>query len=144
MIPLGFIVHGLETDVGISWAFSMPSYKSLKGGPLYLERLYNCLLDCFCPPLSRKRGDIKSHSSVCPSVCLSVCPSVTKTLTLAITFALLQIELWYLYVCSLWQDLSGGTMSWPWRWPLTFFKVKFVAERGTTILWICLFWQICP
>ena len=27
----------------------------------------------FCPPLSRKRGDIKSHSSVCPSVPLSVC-----------------------------------------------------------------------
>ena len=27
----------------------------------------------FCPPLSRKRGDIKSHSSVCPSVRLSVC-----------------------------------------------------------------------
>ena len=57
-----------------------------------------------CPPLSRKHGDIKSHSSVrpsvCLSVCLSVCPSVcmsvTKSLTLAITFALLQIELWYL------------------------------------------------
>ena len=42
----------------------------------------------YCPPLSRKRGDIKSHSSVRPSV--------TKTLTLAITFVLLQIELWYL------------------------------------------------
>ena len=54
------------------------------------------LLHSYCPPLSRKRGDIKSHSSVRPSVCLSVCPSVTKTLTLAITFALLQIELWYL------------------------------------------------
>ena len=26
-----------------------------------------------CPPLSRKRGDIKSHSSVCPVVCPSVC-----------------------------------------------------------------------
>ena len=39
---------------------------------------------------------------------------------------------------SLWQDLSNGTMSWPWPWPLTYFKVKFVAERGTTILWICL------
>ena len=26
-----------------------------------------------CPPLSRKRGDIKSHSSVCPSVHQSVC-----------------------------------------------------------------------
>ena len=26
-----------------------------------------------CPPLSRKRGDIKSHLSVCPSVCPSVC-----------------------------------------------------------------------
>ena len=30
-------------------------------------------------------------------------------------------------------------MSWPWPWPLTFFKVKVVAERGTTILRICLF-----
>ena len=29
-----------------------------------------------CPLLSRKRGDIKSHSSVCPSVRPSVCPSV--------------------------------------------------------------------
>ena len=29
-----------------------------------------------CPPLSRKRGDIKSHSSVRPSLCLSVCLSV--------------------------------------------------------------------
>ena len=46
----------------------------------------------FCPPLSRKRGDIKSHSSIRPSVRLSV----TKTLTLAITFALLQVELSYL------------------------------------------------
>ena len=27
----------------------------------------------FCPPLSRKRGDIESHSSVPLSVCLSVC-----------------------------------------------------------------------
>ena len=45
-----------------------------------------------CPPLSRKRWDIKSHSSVRHSVPLSV----TKTLTLAITFALLQVELWYL------------------------------------------------
>ena len=55
-----------------------------------------CLIYIYCPPLSRKRGDIKSHSSVCLSVSPSVCPSVTKTLTLAITFALLQIELWYL------------------------------------------------
>ena len=49
-----------------------------------------------CPPLSRKCGDIKSHSSVRQSVRLSVSPSVTKTLTLAITFALLQVELWHL------------------------------------------------
>ena len=48
----------------------------------------------YCPPLSRKRGDIKSHF-VRLSVCLSVRLS-QKTLTLAITFALLQIELWYL------------------------------------------------
>ena len=50
----------------------------------------------YCPPLSRKRGDIKSHSSVSQSVRQSVSPSVTKFLTLAITFALLQVELWYL------------------------------------------------
>ena len=35
-------------------------------------------------------------------------------------------------------------MSWPWRWPLTYFKVKFVAERGTTILWICLLFFLYP
>ena len=35
-------------------------------------------------------------------------------------------------------------MSWPWRWPLTYFEVKFVAERGTTILWICLLYQYQP
>ena len=28
---------------------------------------------CYCPPLSRKRGDIKSHSSVRLSLCPSVC-----------------------------------------------------------------------
>ena len=34
------------------------------------------LIQNFCPPLSRKRGDIKSHSSGRPSLCLSVRPSV--------------------------------------------------------------------
>ena len=57
-------------------------------------------IDHYCPPLSQKRGDIKSHLSVClsfrPSLRPSLCLSVTKTLTLAITFALLQVELWYL------------------------------------------------
>ena len=50
----------------------------------------------FCPPLSWKRGDIKSHSSVCPSLCLSLCPSVTKTLTWLISSEVLKIEHWYL------------------------------------------------
>ena len=59
------------------------------------QRPVNILCD-FCAPLSRKRGDIKSHSSVCLSVRPSVCLSVTKTLTLAVTFALLQVEPWYL------------------------------------------------
>ena len=66
----------------------------------------------------------------------SVCKSVTKTITLALNFALESIDTWH--VCSLWQDLSDGTMLWLWPWPLTYFKVKFVAEQGTTILWICL------
>ena len=47
-----------------------------------------CGLPPYCPPLSRKRGDIKSHSSVPLSVC--------HKKTLAITFALLQVQLWYL------------------------------------------------
>ena len=34
------------------------------------------LISIYCPPLSRKRGDIKSHSSVRLSVRLSVRPSV--------------------------------------------------------------------
>ena len=47
----------------------------------FLKRLFYkklCYYQClyFCPPLSRKRVDIKSHSSVRPSGCLSVCPSV--------------------------------------------------------------------
>ena len=50
------------------------------------------LLGVFCPPLSRKRGDIKSHSSVCLSVPLSVRLSVTKTLTWLISSELLKIE----------------------------------------------------
>ena len=54
----------------------------------------------YCPPLSRKRGDIKSHSSVCLSVRPSVPPSVrlsvTKTLTWLISSEVLKIEHWYL------------------------------------------------
>ena len=114
-------------------------------------------LSHFCPPLSRKHGDIKSHSSACLSIPLSVrpsvCPSVTKTLTLAITFALLQVELWYL-ACVIfvtrpfrWYHVVTLTVTfdlldlWP-TWPLTYFKVKFVAKRGTTILCICLLEEI--
>ena len=50
----------------------------------------------YCPPLSRKRGDIKSHSSVCLSVPLSVPLSVTKTLTWLISSEVLKVEHWYL------------------------------------------------
>ena len=74
--------------------FSRPVYEHFTPFAFYNpSRIKRLLSPCFCcSPLSRKRGDIKSHSSVCPSLC----PSVTKTLTLAITFALLQVELWYL------------------------------------------------
>ena len=86
------------------------------------------LFDYFCPPLSRKLlGNIKSHSSVRPSLRPSLCLSVTKTLTLAITFALLQVELWYL-ACAFF--VTRPFRWWHWPWPLTYFKVKFVAERG--------------
>ena len=40
------------------------------------DKMHNGLSLFYCPPLSRKHGDIKSHSSVRPSVCLSVCLSV--------------------------------------------------------------------
>ena len=67
------------------------THKVFKGAPRQLNDFYCfkmlyldlCKSHYYCPPLSRKRGDIKSHSSLCLSVCLSV----TKTLTLAITFA---------------------------------------------------------
>ena len=52
------------------------------------------LLLYFCPPPFAKAGDIKNHSSICPSVCLSV--SVTKTLTWLISSDVLMIEHWYL------------------------------------------------
>ena len=56
-----------------------------------------------CPPLSRKRGDIKSHSSVCLSVSQSVSPSVrlyvTKTLTFTITFEPLKVGLSF-FTCT--------------------------------------------
>ena len=80
--------------------------------------------------------DIKSHSSVRPSVPLSV---YHKNFNLGNNFCTITGRALRLGMCSLWRDLSDGTMSWPWPWPLTYFKVKFVAERGTTILWICLF-----
>ena len=53
----------------------------------------------FCPPLSRKRGDIKSHSSVCLSVSQSVRLSVTKTLTFTITIEPLTVGLSY-FTCT--------------------------------------------
>ena len=52
----------------------------------------NELESLFVPRFSRKRGDIKSHSSVCPSVRLSVRPSLTKTLTWLISSEVLMIE----------------------------------------------------
>ena len=48
------------------------------------------------PRALAKAGDIKTHSSVCPSLCLSLCLSVTKTLTWLISSEVLMIEHWNL------------------------------------------------
>ena len=81
--------HNTNEQLGI--LDKLIKIKKCKLCTIALSPRLKCVIP-FCSPLLWKRGDIKSHLSVCPSVC----PSVTKTLTLAITFALLQIELWYL------------------------------------------------
>ena len=93
---------------------------------------FTWVLSLFVPHFHESVGTL---NLIHPSVCLSHCPSVChKNFNLGHNF-----DTWH--VCFLWLDLSSGTMSWPWRWPLTYFKVKFVAVRGTTILWICL-WKL--
>ena len=94
-------------------------------------RMYIFVL--FVPRLSQKWGTLKLiRLSVCPSVRLSV----TKTLTWLISSEVLMIQHWYLagmiFVTSpfIWHHAMTLT--------LTYFKVKVVAGRGTTILWICL------
>ena len=57
-------------------------------------------LNC-CPPLSQKRGDIKSHSSVCLSVCLSLCLSVTKNFNLGNSFCTITGRALILGMCVL-------------------------------------------
>ena len=97
-----------------------------------------CCKFIFCPPLSRKRGDIKSHSSVCLSVRPSLCPSVChKTLTLLIFSEVLIIEHWYL-ACTI---LVTSPFHWHHAVTLTFdlLQGQSCCRAGTTILRICLF-----
>ena len=89
---------------------------------------------CFIVPrLSRKRGTLKL-------IRLSLCHenfNLTNIFWSINNRALiLGMHDW------LWHALSIGTMRWPWPW--TYFKVKFVAGRGTTILRICLSAFIIP
>ena len=81
-------------------------------------------------PCEVKAGDIKTHSSIHLSVCLSV----TKTLTWLISYEVSVIEHWYL-ACKI---LVTSPFNWHHAVTLTYFKVKVVAGRGTTILRICL------
>ena len=92
------------------------------------RRLYNNYIF-----VARFRESAGTLNLIRPSVCLS------QNFNLGHNFFTISGRALILGMCSLWQDLSDGTISWPWRWPLIYFKVKFVAERGTTILWICLF-----
>ena len=107
---------------------------------IFLERDILCkqfLWHFLSPRLLRKRGTLKLIRS---SVCLSLCLSVTKTLSWLISSKVLTIEHWYL-ACMI---LVTGPFNWHHAVTLTFdldlyFKVKVVAEQGSTILWICLF-----
>ena len=45
---------------------------------VFLDLVILVYFNFYCPPLSRKRGDIKSYSSVRPSILLSVCLSVCQ------------------------------------------------------------------
>ena len=88
--------------------------------------MYRRLPYVYGPPPFAKAGTLKLFH---PSVCLP-----QKTLTWLISSEVLMIEHWYWHAWSLWQVLSIGTMWWPWPWLFTYFKVKFVAGLGITIL----------
>ena len=92
--------------------------------------MWMCPESVIVPRLRESEGTLNSLSSVCLYV-------RHKNFDLGHNFCTITDRALIL-VCSLLQDLSGATMSWPWRLALTYFKVKFVAERGTTILWMCL------
>ena len=86
------------------------------------------------------RESVGTLNLIGPSVCLSVPLSVRpshKNFNLAhIFWSINDRALIFSMPWSLWLALSIDTMPWP--WPLTYFKVKVVAVRGTTILRICL------
>ena len=90
----------------------------------------------YCPRFSRKLVTLKL---IRLSVRLSVFPSVTNTLTWLISSEVLMIDHWYLACFILVTSPSICNMRWPLPWPLTYFKVKFVSGRGTTILRVCLY-----
>ena len=76
------------------------------------------------PRLSRKRGKLKL---ICPSVCHKILNLAHIFWNINDTLALI----FGMHDPSMWQVISIGTMRWP--WPFTYFKVKYVALRGTTI-----------
>ena len=84
-----------------------------------------------CPPPFAKAGDIKTH--------LSVRLSVTKAWTWLISSEVL-IEHWYLACMIL--VTSPFNLHHAMTLTLTYFKVKVVAGRGTTIFQICLLWTV--
>ena len=88
-----------------------------------------------CPPLLRKRGDIKSHLSICPSLCPSDRPSVCHK-----NFN--KIEHWY-FACMI---LVISSFKWRHAVTLTLtfdlFQGQSCCLAGTTILRICLLIRI--
>ena len=77
-----------------------------------LPIIWNC-----CPPLLRKRGDIKSHSSVCPSVC-------HKNLNLSHNFWTIRGRAFIFHVYIPYDEafpfIPTFFTVWPWPWPLTY------------------------
>ena len=66
------VMNGKNPQVIHFWNTRKKYPKKSGYANMHLTTQHIGLLASNCPPLSRKRGDIKSHSSVCPSLCLSV------------------------------------------------------------------------
>ena len=144
-----YFIYRFPADPEILEKASQPSDRLLH--LVSIRWLYKCFntqncIKAYCPPLSLKCWDIKSHSYVCPSVHPSVRLSVTKTLIWLISSEVLKIEHWYL-ACMIFV-----TSPFKWRHAVTLtfdlFQGQSCCRAGDqSIPWICLFikeWSTDP